>query len=279
MSMISYAQNCEDVLLRRLFPPEHRGFYIDVGANNPLTDSVTRHFYERGWRGINVEPSDRFPQFAVHRPRDVNLNVALSNQQGTVTLYEFPAASELATCSRQEAASHLERYGFQYSQRSVPMTTLKAVCDEHVRGPVDFVSIDVEGHERQVLEGGDWNRYRPTAIVIEATRPVTNTPSHEQWEDLLLAAEYRFALFDGLNRFYLRVEDAHLLPKLSVAANVFDDFLSAKHLSRAADLEAKLAQIDGIHPLSLALARKLQRMCGRLPWLASGVRYVTRRVA
>ena len=91
--MISYAQNQEDVLLSRLFPPGRPGFYIDVGANDPVVDSVTKHFYDMGWRGINVEPAAQpFERLLQLRDRDVNLNVGLSDKNGTLSFYEFPGA-------------------------------------------------------------------------------------------------------------------------------------------------------------------------------------------
>src|SRR5579863_744930 len=76
-ALVSYAQNGEDVLLGRAFGWQTDGFYIDVGANHPVNDSVTKAFYDRGWRGINIEPGRVFEKLAAMRPRDVNLPIAL----------------------------------------------------------------------------------------------------------------------------------------------------------------------------------------------------------
>jgi FkbM family methyltransferase len=245
--MTSYAQNAEDVLLRRLFPPDHRGFYIDVGANDPLENSVTRYFYEQGWQGINIEPGGSFTQLVKHRPRDVNLNLGLSNVVGRKTFYDFIDYHAESTCSVAEAEAKRAR-GLRCVERSIAVTTLKAVCEEHVHRPIDFLSIDVEGHEREVLEGGDWERFRPVAIVVEATRPNSAIPTHHEWEDVLLAADYRFALFDGLNRFYIRGEDAHLLARLSASANLFDDFIPVNFVKQVNDLQTRLAVAEGRVP-------------------------------
>src|SRR5213592_2165760 len=99
MAIVSYAQNGEDVLLDRALRTQPPGFYIDVGANDPVIDSVTKMFYDRGWRGINVEPGAIFARLAAARPRDVNIQMALSDRAGTREFYEFPDAGGLSTLS------------------------------------------------------------------------------------------------------------------------------------------------------------------------------------
>jgi FkbM family methyltransferase len=208
--MVSYAQNREDVLLNRIFADQRTGFYIDVGAWLPVLDSVTKHLYERGWRGINTEPvAGCIKLLCADRPRDINLAVGLSNHEGTMTLYETSMASGGSTFSAG-AADELRRMGIEVVEHTVPVTTLARVCEQYALEPIDLLKIDVEGHERQVLEGADWGRWRPRVVVIEATVPMSATPNHEQWEHLLLDAGYLFATFDGLNRFYVRPEDQGL---------------------------------------------------------------------
>ncbi len=272
MTMISYAQNAEDVVLRRLFPAEHRGFYIDIGANNPLEDTVTRYFYEQGWRGINIEPGEIFHELTVHRPRDVNLNLGLSNSIGDKTFYDFTDYPGSSTYNAFEAEVHRRDHGFRCVERSMRVTTLKDVCQQHVACPIDFISIDVEGHEREVLEGGDWRRYRPLAIVLEATRPNTSIPTHDQWEDILWNADYRFALFDGLNRYYVRGEDSHLIGRLAAPASCIDDYIPYRHFKQVSELQSRLAMAEGLGPRSLAVARRLQGLATRFHNLSSRLR-------
>jgi FkbM family methyltransferase len=224
MAMISYAQNREDVLLNRVFPDCPEGSYIDVGACHPVVDSVTKLFYERGWRGINIEPLPSLcDMLARDRRRDINLRVGLSNREGASTLYECPAAVESSTLS-EERAEEMRRQGFELVEHSIPVTTLARVCEQHAGPAIDFLKIDVESHEREVLEGADWGRYRPRVVLVEATWPATNIPSYEHWEPLLLEADYLFAFFDGLNRYYVRAEERQLLPLLAVPVNVFDQY-------------------------------------------------------
>jgi hypothetical protein len=124
------------------------------------------------------------------------------------------------------------------------VTTLTKVCEQYVRGEIDFVSIDVEGYEREVLEGCDWRKWRPCILIIEATKPGTTIPSHDRWEPLLLAADYLFAIFDGLNRYYVRAEDKHLLSALRVPVNVFDSYIPYEYLRQIEELKARIAAYE-----------------------------------
>lgn len=88
--MVSHSQNGEDVLLDRLFPRDYQGFYVDVGANHPLYDSVTKHFYDLGWSGINLEPGSISELLASERSRDITLQIAASDHEGEAEFLEWP---------------------------------------------------------------------------------------------------------------------------------------------------------------------------------------------
>ncbi len=258
MTITSYAQNHEDVLLSRLFPPGLSGFYIDVGAMDPVVNSVTKLFSDRGWRGINVEPAAfPFERLQAGRPRDVNLNVGLSDKQGTLTFFESDPSSGWSTFSAEQAAQHRDA-GLTLVERFVPVTTLAEICRQYVTEQIDFISIDVEGHERQVLEGGDWRRWRPRVVVVEATEPNTTISTHHQWEHVLLDADYDFAAFDGLNRYYVRAEDEHLAAALATPVNVLDDYVPHRYVSQINDLRFWLETSQR----SLAASRALNATLG-----------------
>ncbi len=232
--MVSYAQNGEDVVLRRAFK-DHQGpgFYVDIGACHPEEDSVTQHFYERGWRGINVEPDpDLFRLFVEARDRDVNVNAAIGTERGRAQFFPIGIRGHgtlnAESAARQQACERAFR---------VPVMTLGDLLDMYgpEDGRVDFLKIDVEGWEHMVLGGVDWSRHRPAVVLIEAVDP-QGVPSHTAWEQGLLAGGYRFALFDGLNRFYCRDEDAdQLLPSLSSPACVLDVWMRKSEASAQAE--------------------------------------------
>lgn len=271
--MTSYADNFEDVLLRRAFPDEASGFYIDFGAYEPVEHSVTKHFYDSGWRGVNIEPNPSpFARLEAARPRDANLNIGLSDAEGVLTIYEAPAS-----CWSVDQDILTGWFGAdprEIRAREIPVLTLAQVCERHVpRGcTVDFLKVDVEGHEREVVAGGDWNRWRPRVVVAEANKP-------ESWDPSLVAAGYHFVLFDGVNRFYVRDEDQHLISTLSVPVNAGDRFAIHGYMAVINDLRERLALTDDLGPRAIALARRLQRLADGHPRAASLARSVLRRLA
>ena len=246
-TFVSYAQNLEDVMLWRALGHVERGFYIDVGAWAPDRDSVTRAFYDRGWRGINVEPHPEYHrQLLASRSRDINLQVALGDRAGDVTMH-FVGDTGLSTIDVAEAAKRV-REGFGVVDEVVAQETLAAICAQHVSPdqPVHFLKVDVEGSERAVLLGVDWDSCRPWIVVVEATRPNTQEPSHQEWEGILTSAGYGFVYGDGLNWFYLATERGDLRPAFALPPNIFDHFVRAAEVesrARATRAEARLAAI------------------------------------
>jgi FkbM family methyltransferase len=232
MRFISYAQNNEDVLLWRALGHVRDGFYIDVGANDPVEHSVTKAFYDAGWRGINIEPLPaHIAAFDEQRPGDVNLAVAAGSAAGSLTLYDVPAVRGWASPDKSVADLHRAE-GHTIAELTVPVRTLADVCAEHVRGEIHFLKIDVEGFEGEVLRGMDFARWRPWVLVIEATLPNSRETNHASWEHLVTDARYRYAWFDGLNRYYVAEEHAELLASFGIQPNVFDDYIS-HHLDKA----------------------------------------------
>jgi FkbM family methyltransferase len=220
MTFTSYAQNFEDVALWRTLRLHGPGYYIDVGANHPTRDSVTRGLYDRGWRGINIEPVQHYYESLCEaRPDDVNLCVAVGNEEGELAFFESTDTG-LSTLN-PEVAERLRAAGAPLVHRTVKTRTLTSICEEHFRGelPFHFLKIDVEGFEDQVLAGMDFRRWRPWIIVIES--PFSTEPV---WKSRVLDAGYQFAFFDAINRFYVAEERRDLLSPLSFPANVLDGF-------------------------------------------------------
>jgi len=247
MSFISYAQNFEDVMLWRALKHIDQGFYIDVGANDPDQDSVTKAFYERGWRGINIEPVPQwFERLEKARPRDVNLQLALGAEPGEITLYEIPDTG-LSTAEKEFAERHEAERGYQRRELRVKMDTLSRVCDKFHLAPIHFLKIDVEGAEKAVLQGADFGKIRPWIILLEATLPNSQEESYSDWEPLLLNAGYEYVYFDGLNRYYVADEHENLKAAFKAPPNVFDGFVRSQQLGselRAQEAEAKVKEVE-----------------------------------
>jgi FkbM family methyltransferase len=271
MPLVSYAQNREDVVLYRALSGQPQGFYIDVGANDPTICSISKCFYELGWHGINIEPVPSvFRRLAAERTRDINLNIGLSNCQQTLRFHECLNESTLSTFSPSLAAwwSAPPR-SYVFKERHVPVMTLAQVCEQYVRQPIDFLSIDAELHERAIIEGHDWKRWRARIVVVEdGISADTGRTCHDQWEPYLLRADYRFAFFDGVNRFYVRKEDEHLLPLLQVPANSTDNYISYE--------QARWCGYEELGPVSLMIFRKLRDLAKRHPRMSAAAKRLVR---
>jgi FkbM family methyltransferase len=265
MPFISYAQNLEDVMLWRALKHIEKGFYIDVGAWSPNLESVTRAFYEHGWRGINVEPNSEFhDQLQAHRTRDINLRIALSDRPGTFVM-NFLSNPGLSTLDEAIAQRHAHT-GLTIDKQEVEVTNLATLWKQHVPEGQDvhFLKVDVEGLEEAVLRGNDWSKCRPWILVVEATFPMSQQQSHDAWEPILLAANYCFVYADGLNRFYIANEHAELHPAFKYPPNVFDEFkLDAQY---CAELRAQQVLSEA----SLAIKVESERAkCLESEWDAS----------
>jgi FkbM family methyltransferase len=244
--MISYAQNGEDVVLRRAFCDQSVGFYVDVGAYDPVSDSVTKHFYDAGWHGINIEPVPRhFEALVAARPRDINLNVAVSDRPGVLKMTEVDVAA--MSTLRPELAEMHRASGHTVAEVEVVVRTLADVLREHDVPTIDFLKVDVEGLEGKVLAGADLATFRPRVILAE-------TNFREEWEPVVLASGYQFVLFDGVNSFYVRDEDADGLRErfdrpAVIALDLFDPYMYVAQLMSAndqiLDLRAEVIKLRG----------------------------------
>jgi len=111
-------------------------------------------------------------------------------------------------------AQKAKALGADYQTVRMPVTTLARLCERYDPGAIDFLKIDVEGTEGDVLFGGDWKRFRPKVVVAEAVTPLTSEPAWQHWEPFLIAQGYRFVLFDTLNRFYVAQEHPEIMARL-----------------------------------------------------------------
>ena len=224
--MISYAQNFEDVMLRRALQGVTNGFYVDVGAWDPNMHSVTKHFYDSGWRGINIEPIPTYrSMFETLRPNDLNLFVAIGKANGRCNMTQIDGTG-MSSLVVNEAVKKTAEKSYTSKNIQVEMRTLNSVFDEFAPSVVHFLKVDCEGSEGDALNNFDLSRHRPWIILVEAVEPLTNEPNHDVWEHNLIKNDYRFVYFDGLNRFYTASERAELSEAFSVPPNVFDNFKS-----------------------------------------------------
>lgn len=169
----SYAQDGEDMLLSSSFDDlggRSKGFFIDIGALHPFRFSNTAHFYENGWNGINIEPTpNAIEQFIKYRKRDINLNIGIGAKRNKLKFYCF---DEPALNSFSEELSKERNDNTIYKIKEVKeilLYPLGEILDKYLpKGQhIDFMSIDVEGLDLEVLSSNNWEKYKPEFILAE----------------------------------------------------------------------------------------------------------------
>jgi FkbM family methyltransferase len=253
---ISYAQNFEDVMLWRALKNYPPGNYVDVGAHDPVHFSVTKAFYERGWRGINI---DAVPELVGRlnkdRPEDTNYSLFVGAGGGTTDFFQI-GDTGISTYNEDYAERH-KRAGHEISKIQVEVRTLTSILEESgvTNEQFHFLKIDVEGAETDVLLGLDLERFRPWVVVVEATEPLS-TQLSLTFEPILLAKRYRYVYFDGLNRFYVAEERSDLSQAFNAPPCVFDDFdlwetVQAREATLAAEARG-IAALDDVRQLIMS---------------------------
>lgn len=213
---VSYARHGEDVILWRALGRLEGGFYIDVGAVDPASDSATRALYERGWRGINISPRpERLEAFERERPEDTNLSLAVGDRDGTTRPTRPPAARSTTAPDPDVTAVD--------DELEVPTRRLDTLLTELGVERVDILLIDADGAEPEVVRGFIRSSTRPLVCVVEGVAPGVGRASGDEAVALLVGAGYVHCLFDGLHH-YLTLDPA-LQPALSAPANPRDDFV------------------------------------------------------
>jgi FkbM family methyltransferase len=223
MTFTSYAQNFEDVMLWRALSHIERGFYIDIGAQDPIVDSVSLAFHEHGWHGVHVEPTSHYAELLKQqRPGDIVIQAAVGNDATVLQFFEIPGTG-ISTAVAAIAAQHRD-IGYEIHEMLVPCITLSAIFDVVKEPEIHWLKIDVEGFERQVLTSWGTSTARPWIVVVESTLPLTQIETHESWEKILITYGYSPVYFDGLNRYYVSEDHPEIKAAFRTPPNYFDGF-------------------------------------------------------
>jgi len=174
----SYSQEGEDMILRRLFERQKTGFYVDVGAHHPKRFSNTCFFYKRGWKGINIDAMpNSMKLFNKLRPKDINIEKPVSDTKQFLTYYAFnePALNGFS----KELSDERDGKGGYFIEftKEIETLTLEEILDESLpdNQSIDFLSIDVEGLDFNVLKSNNFKKHRPKVVLVEILGSSLNT--------------------------------------------------------------------------------------------------------
>lgn len=185
----SNSQLNEDNVIDWLLDYKDKGTYIDIGAFHPSKMSNTKLFYDRGWRGVNIEPSGSYSElFLKERPGDINLTEAIGN--GVMTYYFQEGMNSSGNTFTKTLANKRD----MIKKREINLTPLSKIFEILGKNHVDFITIDVEGFEDDVLKSNDWNKYGATVLCLEG-----------DGYDYLKQFGYKRVFFDGGNSYYKKI--------------------------------------------------------------------------
>lgn len=236
----SYAQNFEDIILMRALKGVRKGFYIDIGANDPEIDSVSKAFFDRGWKGIEVEPVPSKAKLlkSARKGCDV-IQAAVSSEGGKTTLFEV-ADTGLSTTVSKIARTHAAK---KRKIREVEVSTIP-LSEIFDKAPdiIHWLKVDVEGAEKEVIASWGEHEARPWIVVVESTIPNSKRRVGKAWTKMLQDKGYTEVYFDGLNAFFLHEKVSDLTGKFAAPPNFFDRFTLTKYSPFTQDLHKTLKE-------------------------------------
>ena len=193
----------EDEYVSKFFPKDYKGFYVDIGTNDPVILNNTYYFHRRGWKGINIEPNPEcFNRILSKRPRDTNLNIGLGKSNGVLDYYLF-YPDLVSTFSKCESEENIKSGYRLISIVKIPVRRLENVLDEYLleNQEIDFMSIDTEGYDFLILENMNINKYKPRFICLEDFKD----NNFGKINNLLVTSGYRKVFSNTHNSIYERV--------------------------------------------------------------------------
>jgi len=202
---ISYSQEGEDLILDRLFERRDSGFYVDVGACHPMRFSNTHRFYRRGWHGINIEPNPEACElFRRRRKRDINIECGVADQEGTLVYFIFNESALNSFDKKLSEDRHNNGHRI-IAKKNVQVRRLSKLLEEYLPAGthIDFMSIDVEGYDLEVLKSNDWRRFRPECVLVEAYNFNLGSPAREPVHTFFEEQKYRLYAKTANTVFYL----------------------------------------------------------------------------
>jgi FkbM family methyltransferase len=206
----SFSQEGEDLILASFFGGligERKGIYVDVGAHHPWHLSNTAFFYLRGWSGLNIDPTPGTRKlFEKARPRDTTLEVAVGIERSTVMLHRFQSGEMNSLSASVAEARIAESVAIYVDQVQVDVFPLSDLIEQylHPEQAIDFLNVDVEGLDLDVLKSNHWDRFRPTVVVVEDFESSIATGAFSNIENFLVERGYSMSARTRITSIFVR---------------------------------------------------------------------------
>ena len=264
-----FSQNFEDLYLWRIFKEEEKGFYIDVYACHPENKSSTKIFYDQGWQGINIEPAPSlFSLFQQARPRDTNLPVLISRQNGRKTINIVGDSGHPPAWCESWTSAPLE---FKDKQQAIEVEsrTLYEIISAHAPVAIDFLKVDTQGLKADVIISLSGDRLptsiKPKVIIVRAVNPMSSVSesSRDECKTILEGWGYLRFLFDGINDYFcLQHNFTRYSAITTLPPNVLDGIpLTPEAFQAVLTREHMLTHnLEDLHQKYLSLERELPRL-------------------
>ena len=217
----NHSQCLEDFILYCIFYDKANGFYIDVGAFDPNYGSVTKAFYLDGWHGINIEPlPNMYHKLLKYRKRDINLNIGASDKEDSLIL---SVNGPLSSVNKKYISA-------KHKTINIKVYPLSEICKKYVPNnrEIQFCKIDVEGNEKKVLLGFDFENYRPKVFCLESVEPKTIIPNYKEWEYILIENGYVFGYEYKINRYYFDQKVDYISKRFLYLAKYINEYIKIK---------------------------------------------------
>jgi FkbM family methyltransferase len=167
-----YSQNGEELLLQSFgrYEKDYKGFYVDIGAYHPIIYSNTQYFYEQGWKGINIDARPGSMKiFNRIRKRDINLEIGISDKRGELEYYSFKKSDDMNGFDSVLSKERMSRGDEIQEIVKMDVFTINEILKKYLpeNQEIDFITIDIEGLELQIIKTLDFEKYSPRFFLIE----------------------------------------------------------------------------------------------------------------
>ena len=207
---LAYSHWGIDLIITKLLNSKNKGIYIDVGCHHPFLNNHSYLLYKSGWEGINIDIDyNSIDMFNFFRKNDVNIQIAVTDHKGEVDLFFYHNRAAKNTISKEFGSDAKE-------QKKINSDTLNNIIEnsKFKNSKIDFVSIDVEGNEMNVLNGFNLKKYKPKLILLEFILPNKkefyekdiNEITNSEVYNFLIKNEYKLINWNHDDLLFMRLD-------------------------------------------------------------------------